>query len=61
MRGDLKRRLFLEREHEGKMDRVQVRYQKLETLAGSRVVLRLLPENTFAMEVGVIAPDADDA
>lgn len=61
VRGDLKRRLFLEREHKGKVDRVQVRYQKLETLAGSRVVLRLLPENTFAMEVGVIAPDADDA
>ncbi|WP_249755839.1 ATPase, T2SS/T4P/T4SS family [Microvenator marinus] len=61
VRGDLKRRLFLERDQKGKTDRVQVRYQKLETLAGSRVVLRLLPENTFAMEVDVIAPEAEDA
>jgi general secretion pathway protein E len=61
VRGDLKRRLFLERDQKGKTDRVQVRYQKLETLAGSRVVLRLLPENSFAMEVDVIAPEAEDA
>jgi excisionase family DNA binding protein len=59
MRSEDHRRLFLEREDDGAA-RLQVRYQKLETLQGERLTLRLLPEDKSDVGIEDIA-SGDDA
>ncbi len=55
-----KRRLFLARDGGG-VRRLQVRYRRLETFAGERVTLRLLPEDPTRASIDRIAPRAEDA
>lgn len=60
VRSDDHRRLFLEREHDGEPQRVQVTYQRLQTLEGTRLTLRLLPERYTRLTIDDIAT-GDDA
>lgn len=60
VRSDDHRRLFLERDDDGSTDRLQVRYQKLDTLVGPRLTLRLLREENTALTIDDIA-SGDDA
>ncbi len=56
VRGEDKRRLFLERADE----RVQVRYRRLETFSGTRVTLRFVRESTMRLTIDGIAPEPAD-
>ncbi|MCP4872341.1 MAG: Flp pilus assembly complex ATPase component [Proteobacteria bacterium] len=56
VRGQEKRRLFLEREGE----RLQVRYRRLETFSGSRVTLRFVRESKMRLTLDGIAPEPAD-
>lgn len=60
VRGEHKRRMTLERERGESTQRVQVRYQKVETLAGARLALRLMPERA-PVELERIAQPQDAA
>lgn len=59
VRDDDHRRLFLERETEEGTGRVQVRYQRLETLLGPHVTLRLLREEQTKLTIDDIAQEDD--
>ena len=51
VRSDDHRHLFLERQSEEKTERVQVRYQSLQTLLGRRLTLRLLREESTSLTI----------
>ena len=61
VRDETKRRLFLERGGPPDAVRLQVRYRRLETLAGDRVTLRLLKEDAGHTSIDRIAPAPEDA
>jgi len=61
VRSETKRRLFLERDADGRVGRLQVRYRRLETFGGERVTLRLLREDRERVSIDRIAPAPTDA
>jgi excisionase family DNA binding protein len=42
-------------------ERIQVRYQRLETISGPRVTLRILRESRIKTDISDIAPEAEDS
>lgn len=56
-----RRRLFLDRTSGTDTERLQVRYQKLETIAGERLTLGLLQEARFPTSVADITNGEDEA
>ena len=60
LRRQAKRRLYLERAGKDGTERLQVRYQKLETFSGDRVTLRLVPEGRFPQEIDIITARDED-
>ena len=60
VRNEDHRHLFLERQSDGETERVQVRYQGLDTLSGRRLTLRLLREEHTSLSIDDIA-SGDDA
>ena len=55
-----KRRLLVSRETADSAKRVQVRYQKLETLSGPRITLRIIRESSVPIDFDRIAPTPSD-
>ena len=49
-----KRRLLMERQGEDGVERVHIRYQKLDTFGGKRLVLHLIEENRLATSINMI-------
>ena len=49
-----KRRLLMERQGEDGVERVHIRYQKLDTFGGERLVLHLIEENRLATSINMI-------
>jgi general secretion pathway protein E/type IV pilus assembly protein PilB len=56
-----RRRMYVTRDVDGEDERVQVKYQRLETLSGPRITLRLLQESRFPADFDVIAGVPEDA
>ena len=61
LRRQEKRRFYLERAGKDGTERLQVRYQKLETFSGDRLTLRLVPEGRFPQEIDLITAEAEEA
>jgi excisionase family DNA binding protein len=61
VRGERKRRLFLERGEGAEVVRLQVRYRRVETFLGERITLRLLREDRMHTSIDRIAPLPADA
>lgn len=61
LRNEDQRRLYLERDGQDGAERIQVRYQRLQTLGGTRLTLRLLKEHRIRTEIADIAPESSDA
>jgi excisionase family DNA binding protein len=59
LRSGNKRRLYLQRDTEDS-ERLQVRYQKMETFSGERITLRIIRESRFPKSIKEIAPLAFD-
>ena len=60
VQGPNRRRIFVSRGEGDETQRVQVKYQRLETLSGPRITLRLIQESNFPPDFARIAPDRTD-
>jgi MSHA biogenesis protein MshE len=61
VRNENNRRLYLERKHNEDIDRLQIRYQKLETFLGEKLVLHLIQEGRFPQSIDAIVNTPRDA
>jgi general secretion pathway protein E len=61
IRANNKRRLHLERRTESGVERLQVRYQKLETFSGARLTLNLVPQSRLPKRVEDICNTPQEA
>lgn len=60
LRSESSRRMYLERERSGKVEGLQIRYQKLETFLGERLALRLIQEAKFPKSIDLIVNNKED-
>ncbi|MEZ4458981.1 MAG: ATPase, T2SS/T4P/T4SS family [bacterium] len=61
VQGPNRRRIYVARGEGDDTQRVQVKYQRIETLSGPRITLRLIQESNFPPSFARIAPDGTDA